>query len=119
MVKEIRIEEVKREIERIETKQNKCREYLNRVKEGEEHAYDFLQDETGKIDEEFEACKDDEHPCLDNLIEERNQRLQQMLSECEDLLNEIADEQPNVNYQCSEKINELELEMRRLQMAVI
>lgn len=119
VVNEVRIEEIRKEIGRVETAQDECRKYLKKLQEIETHSYEFLKCESGLVDEEFEICREDEYPRLRNLIEEKSQLLQQMSRECDDLLDGIADDQRNFDYQCSEKINELELEMRELQMEVV
>jgi len=113
-VNEMRIAEIRKEIGEIETEQVESRRYLNHLKEGEEHAYGFLQHEIRKISDELDACKDTENPRLKSLIEEKNQLLQDMANECGEFLCEIESEQKNVNYQCLEKISELEQEIRKL-----
>ena len=119
VVNEKRIEEIRKEIMNIEAEQVESRRYLNHLKEGEEYAYGFLQHEIRKVSDEFEVCKDTENPRLRNLVEEKNQLLQNMANECGEFLYEIENEQKNVNNQCSEKINELELEIRELRQTEV
>jgi len=120
VINEIRIESIRQEIGKIETEQYECNKFLKNLGQIEEESYFFLKDELDRIGEEFDNCKDDDRfrSKLKNMIEERNMLLKEMKRECDRVLYEIKTKRTKLNYQCSEKIETLELEKRQLQMGV-
>jgi len=114
VVNEVRINEIVKEIGAIQLEQEQANDYIRNLQKGEEEAYDQLRVMLRGIDNEFELCQGDAK--LTRLVEERHEILRKLERECGEALQVLEEEQKKVKDKCESDIEELRMEMKRLEM---
>jgi len=108
-----RIEEIRREIRRVEEEQEEVNLYFAKLLREEDDAYEEINNYARNIAAEFEACHRD--PRLTALIEEKFNQIVVAQSCCANLSEELKYDQKKINSDCESYIEELRREMQTLE----
>jgi len=108
-----RIEEMRREIRRVEEEQEEVNLYIEKLLREEDEAYEELSSYARNIATEFEACHRD--PRLTALTEEKFNLIVAAQSCCANFSEELVDGRKKINSSCESYIEELRREMQTLE----
>ena len=109
----MRIDEILKEINRIEREQEEANGYIRKLRKTEEEVHEDLKVMLKEIDHEFELCLGD--PKLVRLVEERHEILKKLERECGEMLGSLEEERKRFNHKCDLDLEELRMEMKRLE----
>lgn len=114
MTNSMRIDEIQKEIRKIEMEQEEAESCIKKLGKDEEDTCEELRNYLSEVRHEFEVWHGD--PIMTTLIEEKHSLLLKAERDCGDFINSLCESQKQIGNKCEADIETLRQELQRLEM---